>query len=109
MNIEHFLPSSFWWDDLVSEKLLGETGFSIIKTKQMSHIRIRQVEHSVNYLADHWCDKGHVVIISEGELTIEHKDGSIHKLTKGMVYLVGDNSSSHQARSEKGAVVFIVD
>ena len=109
MLIEQFLPKSFKWDDIPSEKVNGETGFASIKTQLFGSIKIRQVVYSKNYLADHWCNKGHIVYILAGELIIEHQIKTPIILTKEMTYLVGDNSEPHKAKTTTGATVIIID
>ena len=67
------------------------------------------VEYSANYLADHWCEKGHLLFVLEGELTTELSDGKKLKMTKGMSYQVSDELSSHRSFSLAGAKLLIVD
>jgi len=109
MTLENINPTSFNWDNIVSEKLDGETGYTIIRTQIVGTIKIRKVEYSTKYLADHWCDKGHIVIVISGQLFIEHKDTTKHLLISGSTYVVGDNSMAHKAMSTDGAIVIIVD
>jgi hypothetical protein len=109
MVIENISPQSFNWESIIAERVEGETGYTLIKTQSAGSIKIRQVEYSANYLADHWCDKGHVVCVISGQLTIEHKDGSEHELSSGSTYVVGDNSMAHRAKSVAGVLVLIVD
>ena len=109
MKINSFPPLSVDWDTLNAEKHNGETGFATVKSKMVGEIQIRKVEYSNNYCADHWCEKGHIIYVLEGELIIEHKDHSIQIIGGGMSYFVGDNSMSHKARSKKGAKVLIID
>ena len=72
-------------------------------------MRVRMVEYSANYLADHWCQRGHVVLVLAGELISELQGGNEVTLTAGMSYEVADGASSHRSRTEKGATLFIVD
>ena len=109
MTIKNINPTSFNWDDFVSEKFDGETGYATIKTQTIGTIKIRQVQYSINYLADHWCDKGHIVFVISGQLIIEHKDNTEIILNSGSTYVVGDNSMAHKAKSTVGATVLIVD
>lgn len=97
------------WDHIPATEHPGITGKAYWKTLQFEGLRIRQVEYSANYLADHWCEKGHIIYCIEGEMDTELKDGSIHKLTKGMSYQVSDDLSSHRTSSENGVKLFIVD
>jgi hypothetical protein len=37
----------------------------------MGEIRVRKVEYSAGYKADHWCKKGHIILCTEGEMETE--------------------------------------
>lgn len=87
----------------------GETGSAFWRTFEMGNIRVRMVEYSHGYLADHWCGKGHVILVLEGEFTTELKDGREFTMAPGMSYLAADGSNPHRSRTEKGAKLFIVD
>jgi hypothetical protein len=67
------------------------------------------VEYSENYLADHWCQKGHIVHCLEGEFESELQTGEIITLSKGMSYVVSDNLSSHRSISKNGVKLLIID
>jgi hypothetical protein len=79
------------------------------QTQLVNDIRVRIVEYSPGYKADHWCSKGHIILCKEGEMETELEDGRIMKLTKGMTYFVGDNCEAHRTSSENGCSLFIVD
>lgn len=87
----------------------GETGTAFWQTKQYNGLRIRIVEYSAGYLADHWCSKGHMVHCLEGAFESELQSGEIFTLTKGMTYVVSDDMSSHRSVSEKGVKLLIID
>ena len=87
----------------------GETGTAYWQTLNIGDIRVRTVEYSPGYLANHWCSKGHVVLCVEGELATELEDGRRFTLAPGMSYQVGDNAESHRSSTAKGARLFIVD
>ena len=70
---------------------------------------MRVVEYSPGYLADHWCEKGHVLLCLEGELRTELKDGRVFVLTPGMSYQVADHDAPHRSATSTGARLFIVD
>lgn len=97
------------WEDIPTVEHSGETGVAYWKTLQYGDLRIRIVEYSKNYKADHWCSKGHIIYCIDGEMTTELSDGSKHTLTKGMSYQVSDELSSHRTSSEEGVKLFIVD
>ena len=87
----------------------GETGSATWRTIQVGTTRIRQVEYSPNYLADHWCEKGHLLFVMEGEILSEVQGGETVSLTKGMSYQVSDGLSSHRSYSKNGATLLIID
>jgi quercetin dioxygenase-like cupin family protein len=109
MKIENFSPISFDWSSVAEEKAPGDNGFTMTKTKMLGEIRVRVVEFSPDYIADHWCDKGHVIYVLEGQLQIDYKDGNTTEVSAGMSYFIGDNSLTHFPRSGKGAKVLIID
>ena len=88
----------------------GETGKAFWRSLAMGDVRIRQVEYSPGYLADHWCDRGHILYVLEGELETELKDGRRFLLTAGMSYQVSDyGDPAHRSSTRTGAKLFIVD
>lgn len=106
MNIPFQLTD---WNNIPAMEHKGETGVATWKTQQFGGLRIRMVEYSANYKADHWCEKGHIIFCIEGEMDTELADGSIHTLKKGMTYQVSDDLSSHRTASKNGVKLFVVD
>lgn len=97
------------WDLITKEEHKGESGVSFWQVLQYEGLRVRIVEYSENYLADHWCQKGHIVHCLEGELTSELETGEEFSLSKGMTYIVSDNLSSHRSISKNGVKLLIID
>jgi quercetin dioxygenase-like cupin family protein len=88
----------------------GDSGTAFWHTQQYDGLRMRIVEYSPNYVADHWCQKGHIVHCLEGQFTSEMEDGTKHFLTKGMTYIVSDDLSSHRSvTGEEGVKLLIID
>lgn len=87
----------------------GETGNASWQTIQFAGLRIRIVEYSAGYLADHWCQKGHIVHCLEGELVSEMQTGESFTLTTGMTYVVSDELSSHRSSAKTTVKLLIVD
>ena len=79
------------------------------RTRQFGEVRVRMVDYSPGYVANHWCHKGHVVLCLEGEVHTELEDGRIVILKPGMSYQVGDGDVPHRSRTPNGARLFIVD
>jgi quercetin dioxygenase-like cupin family protein len=97
------------WELIEKIEHKGETGVAFWQTIQFDGLRIRLVEYSSGYLADHWCQKGHIVHCLEGQFISELKTGEKIKLTKGETYIVSDELSSHRSTSEKGVKILIID
>lgn len=108
------LPASSFqavdWQAVPPTEHPGQTGFAIWRTIAMGDARIRHVEYSAGYAADHWCDRGHVLLVLEGEIVTELRDGRRFRLSRGMSYHVADcGDAAHRSSSEAGAKLFIVD
>jgi hypothetical protein len=97
------------WVDLEPTVHPGEKGLAHWRTQNLGDIRVRMVDYSAGYLADHWCEKGHVLLCLEGEIHTELKDGRVAVLRTGMSYQVGDGMDAHRSYSPNGAKLFIVD
>lgn len=87
----------------------GDTGIAHWRTRNFGDIRVRFVEYSAGYLADHWCEKGHILLCIEGELETELADGRKFVLKPGMSYQVADHAEPHRSSTAIGAKLFIVD
>ncbi|MBP1225743.1 DHCW motif cupin fold protein [Flavobacterium sp. 1355] len=97
------------WSQIEKTEHSGETGIAYWQTLQLSSLRIRKVTYSENYIADHWCQKGHIVHCLEGEFISELEDGQKFTLSKGMTYVVSDDASSHRSITTKGVELLIID
>jgi len=87
----------------------GETGVAHWRTRHFGDVRVRMVEYSPGYLADHWCEKGHILLCLSGTLHTELKDGRRVVLEAGMSYQVADGAEPHRSATDSGATLFIVD
>jgi len=98
------------WDTLPVTNHPGKIGFAEWRTMELGDVRVRQVEYSAGYLADHWCDRGHILYVLEGELITELRDGRRYRLTAGMSYVVSNSGdAAHRSSTDIGAKLFIVD
>jgi len=97
------------WAQVVPSEHRGETGRALWRTQNFGEIRVRMVEYSPGYLADHWCSKGHVILCLEGELETEIADGRRFTLKAGESYQAPDGEPSHRSSTKTGARLFIVD
>jgi hypothetical protein len=97
------------WTQVERTEHKGETGAAYWQTLNFGPIRVRMVEYTPGYLADHWCSKGHILLCIEGQLDTELKDGRRFTLTPGMSYQVADNADAHRSSTLHGTKLFIVD
>ncbi len=97
------------WADIEKTEHKGDTGIAFWRTRNFGDMRVRMVEYSPGYLADHWCKKGHILLCIEGELFTELEDGRKFILKPGMSYQVADNAEPHRSSTSTGAKLFIVD
>ena len=97
------------WSSVESEEYPGTAGVALWRTRMFGDIRVRMVEYSPGYIADHWCEKGHVLLCLDGELHTELKDGRKFVLKPGMSYQVADNAEAHRSVAPTGAKLFVVD
>jgi quercetin dioxygenase-like cupin family protein len=104
------LPMSITeWAEIPAIEYPGESGFASWRTQMFGDVRVRIVEYSPGYLADHWCSKGHVILCLSGSLEIEIRDGKRFNLHVGQSYHVGDGDPPHRSHTATGAQLFIVD
>lgn len=97
------------WSLIPKTEHKGEAGTSYWQTVQYPGLRIRIVEYTPGYLADHWCQKGHIVHCLEGEFISQLSDGTESLMKKGMTYVVSDDLSSHRSVSSNGVKLLIID
>jgi len=97
------------WADLRPTEHPGDQGLALWRTQQFGDVRVRWVQYSPGYAADHWCGKGHILLCMEGELQTELEDGRRFVLGPGMSYQVADGAERHRSSAPKGATLFIVD
>jgi len=98
------------WSGVEPLEVSGETGASFMRIFERGNIRVRIIDYSPGYRADHWCSRGHVLLVLEGELCIELQNGRIFTLSAGMSFQASnDEVNPHLAFAEKGAKVFVVD
>lgn len=109
MHIQNVPFGTTDWGSIVPTEHPGETGKAYWRTLEVGNIRVRMVEYTPGYLADHWCSRGHVLLVLEGELVTELKDGRSFVLKAGTSYQVADGTEPHRSHTETGAKLFIVD
>ena len=97
------------WSSIEPSSHKGATGTAVWRTCNFGDIRVRMVDYSPGYVADHWCTKGHILLCLEGELHTELRDGRTFVLAPGMNYQVADNAEPHRSFTSTGAKLFIVD
>ena len=109
MRIDNIPFGTTDWAALAPTTHKGDAGVATRRTQQFGDIRVRLVDYSPGYVADHWCSKGHIIFCVDGEMTTDLKDGRSFKLQAGMSYQVADNDGEHRSHTDKGARLFIVD
>ncbi len=109
MEMQHIPFGLTDWKQIPPTEHAGEAGVAMWRTQQFDQLRVRMVDYSPGYRADHWCHKGHILLCLEGELHTELEDGRMFILTPGVSYQVADHAEAHRSFTPKGAKLFIVD
>lgn len=97
------------WNSVETTAHVGQTGRALWRTRHFGDVRVRMLEYSAGYLADHWCSKGHFILCLEGELETELADGRRFILRPGMSYHVADGAEPHRSSTQGGAKLYVVD
>ncbi len=97
------------WDAIPVTEHPGEHGMATWRTQQFGTLRVRMVVYSPGYVADHWCDKGHILLCLAGQLETQLADGRVFTLMLGMSYQVADDTAPHRSSTASGATLFIID
>jgi uncharacterized cupin superfamily protein len=109
MELSHIPFTVTDWSKVPVTEHQGETGTALWRTLDLGCVRLRMVEYSAGYSADHWCKRGHVLLVLEGELVTELDDGRMFTLTTGMSYEVQHDGEAHRSQTKTGTKLFIVD
>ena len=109
MDMSNIPFSTTGWSGVEQTEHKGERGIAYWRTRQFDSIRVRMVEYTAGYLADHWCSKGHILLCLEGELHTELEDGRMFVLKPGMSYQVADNAEAHRSSTLVATKLFVVD
>ena len=109
MNIADLPFGTVDWNEVEVTTHAGVTGEARWRTRRFGDVRVRMLEYSAGYQADHWCSKGHFLLCIEGELETELADGRIFTLKSGMSYHVADGAEPHRSSTRAGARLFVVD
>ena len=109
MNMSDIPFGTTDWSSIAPSAHSGDSGKAYWRTRESGGIRVRMVEYTPGYCADHWCSKGHVLLVLEGELETELADGRKFVLKPGMSYQVADGAEAHRSSTQAGARLFIVD
>ena len=109
MKIEGVAFTATDWDAVERVEHKGETGSAWWRTVEAGNLRVRMVEYSAGYAADHWCSRGHVVLVLKGELETRLKDGRVFVTRAGQSWQAGDGEGEHRSSTRGGTTLFIVD
>lgn len=97
------------WSLIEKTEHAGESGTAYWQTLQFPHLRVRMVEYTPGYFANHWCQKGHIVHCLEGSFISEMESGEQTHFSKGDTYIVSDDLSSHRSITKEGVKLMIID
>ena len=110
MRLEGQLCGVTDWANVPASSHPGRSGTATAQTRHLGDIQLRLVSYSSGYEADDWCEKGHIVFVVSGSLTIEHQDGGRYILSAGMSYHVADGEGApHRLVSNQGGSIFVID
>ena len=109
MKLENVPFHTTDWSKVAETSHAGEAGVALWRTIEVGNVRVRHVDYSPGYIADHWCERGHVLLVLEGELITELRDGRRFVLGPGHSYQVADGDGAHRSVSPRGAKLFVVD
>lgn len=109
MKLEGIPFEVFEWSSIAATAHRGEHGEARWQTLERGNVRVRIVEYSPGYLADHWCARGHVIHVLAGELITELDDGRTFTIREGQGYVVADGDGKHRSRTPAGARLLVVD
>lgn len=76
MNLNNIPFGTTDWSTIEPTLHKGVTGTATWRTQHFDTIRVRMVEYTPNYLADHWCSKGHILLCLSGELHLSWTTGA---------------------------------
>jgi hypothetical protein len=97
------------WNTITENETTGSKSSALSRVVEIDGLRVRILQYEEGYLADHWCQKGHVVHCLEGSVETQMENGEKYLLKKGMTYVVSDGMSSHRSYSPGGARLLVVD
>jgi hypothetical protein len=109
MEITDIPFTSIDWSTIPAEQHSGERGMAFWRVQQCNNMRLRMVEYTPGYVADHWCTRGHLIFCLEGELITELKNGSLHTMHAGMCHVLSDGEPAHRSHTDSGVKLLIVD
>ena len=109
MKIDNIPYQVVDWASMPADRHAGASGEATWRTLEQGGIRVRMVEYSAGYEANHWCAKGHIVLVLEGELITELQDGRVKTTRAGQSYVVADDTAAHRSHTHTGVKMFIVD
>ena len=109
MKLEGIPFQAIDWSRIEPTSHPGAPGVATWRTLEVGNVRVRMVEYSAGYVADHWCKRGHVILVLDGQLDTELDDGRRTTILAGGTYVVADGDGAHRSSSPGGARLFIVD
>jgi hypothetical protein len=109
MRIEGVPFATIDWSTIHPTEHPGDTGKAIWQTLEQGNLRVRKVEYSPGYKANHWCSRGHVLHVMSGELTTELEDGRVFtsKQATPTSSLTAPNPIARKLQSERNCSSWI--
>jgi len=90
MNNSNIPFQTIDWAKIPKTEHKGKTRIAHWQTIEFSGLRIRIVEYSPGYMADHWCEKGHIVHCLEGQVVNEQKNRDRSIIENGVKLMIID-------------------
>jgi hypothetical protein len=75
MKIEDVPFTATIWSEVEAVEYPGTTGSAIWRTVQQGNLRVRMVQYSPEFVQDHWCARGQVMLL-HGDVLVELGDGT---------------------------------
>jgi quercetin dioxygenase-like cupin family protein len=109
MRIDNFPFDIVRWASQPAVTQPGTSGIATVKTVRLGEMRLRKIEFTPGYCADHWGSKGHIGFVLSGSLSIALENGGVFEVPAGDSFHVGDDRNLHRAETRTGATVILVD
>lgn len=97
------------WSSVPVTKHPGVIGTAFEQELVAGPFRIRKVRYGAEYHTDHWCQRGHIVLVVAGTLEIELRDARTIRAAAGDVFWISEQKYPHRVCSAGGAEIYVID